>query len=83
MKLGIFLLIFGLLIAGAGAYAWQYYSPTFLGYRGHEAQQFFSLGMAGMILGWFGYWWNYQNDSKDMKRTMANCTTVHGIIQVQ
>ena len=51
MKLGIFLLILGLLIAGAGAYAWQYYSPTFLGYREYEAQQFFSLGMASMILG--------------------------------
>lgn len=51
MKLGIFLLIFGLLIAGGGAYAWQYYGPTFLGYRTQEAQQFFSLGMAGMILG--------------------------------
>jgi hypothetical protein len=41
MKLGIFLLIFGLLIAGAGAYTWQYYNPTFLGYRTQEAQQFF------------------------------------------
>lgn len=51
MKLGIFLLIFGLLIAGGGAYAWQYYGPTFLGYRTQEAQQFFSAGMAGMILG--------------------------------
>ncbi|RLC62528.1 MAG: hypothetical protein DRI01_06755 [Chloroflexi bacterium] len=51
MKLGIFLLIFGLLIAGGGAYAWQYYNPSFLGYRPAEAQQFFSLGIAGMILG--------------------------------
>jgi hypothetical protein len=51
MKLGIFLLIFGLLIAGAGAYAWQYYSPSFFGIRTQEAQQFFSLGMGGMILG--------------------------------
>lgn len=51
MKLGIFLLILGLLIAGAGVYFWQYYSPTFLGYRGQEAQQFFSMGMGGMIVG--------------------------------
>ena len=51
MKLGIFLLIFGLLIAGAGAYSWQYYSPSFFGYRTQETQQFFSLGMAGIILG--------------------------------
>jgi hypothetical protein len=51
MKLGIFLLILGLLIAGAGAYTWQYYGPTFLGYRTQEAQQFFSMGIGGMILG--------------------------------
>jgi hypothetical protein len=51
MKLGILLLVLGLLIAGAGAYAWQYSSPTFLGYRTQEAQQFFSLGLAGIILG--------------------------------
>ena len=51
MKLGIFLLIFGLLIAWGGAYAWQYYSPSFFGYRTQEAQQFFSLGMAGIIPG--------------------------------
>ena len=38
MVLGIYLLILGLLIAGAGAYAWQFYSP-------------FSLGIAGMIVG--------------------------------
>jgi len=51
MKTGIFLLIFGLLIAAGGAYAWQYYNPTFLGYRTQEAQQFFSVGIGGMILG--------------------------------
>ena len=51
MKLGIFLLIIGLLIAAGGVYAWQYYNPTFLGYRTEEAQQFFSLGIAGIILG--------------------------------
>jgi len=36
---------------GGGAYAWQYFSPSFLGLRTQEAQQFLSLGMAGMILG--------------------------------
>jgi len=51
MKLGIFLLIFGLLIAAGGAYAWQYYNPTFLGYRPLEAQQFYSAGIGGIILG--------------------------------
>ena len=51
MKLVIFLLILGLLIAGGGAYAWQYFSPSFHGLRRQEAQQFLSLGMAGMILG--------------------------------
>jgi hypothetical protein len=51
MKLGIFLLILGLLIAGAGAYTWQYYNPNLLGYRTQEAQQFFSMGIGGMILG--------------------------------
>lgn len=50
MKLGIYLLIFGLLIAGAGAYAWQYYSPSFLGYRPQEAQQFLAMGIAGMVV---------------------------------
>ena len=51
MKLGIFLLIVGLLIAAAGVYAWQYYNPTLVGYRTQEAQQFFSAGMGGMVLG--------------------------------
>lgn len=51
MKLGIFLLILGLLIAGAGAYFWQNNSPAFLGYRTHDAQQFFSMGIGGMVLG--------------------------------
>lgn len=51
MKLGIFLLIIGLLIAGAGAFTWQYYNPNFLGYRTQEAQQFFSLGIGSLILG--------------------------------
>ena len=51
MKLGIFLLVVGLLIAGAGAYAWQYYNPSFLGYRPQEAQQFVAIGIGGMVLG--------------------------------
>lgn len=51
MKLGIFLLIIGLLIIGLGAYYWQYYSPSFLGYRSQEAQQLFSAGIAGMVVG--------------------------------
>jgi uncharacterized membrane protein YidH (DUF202 family) len=51
MKLGIFLLIIGVLIAGAGMYAWQYYEPTFLGLRTHEEQQFFSAGMGAMVVG--------------------------------
>lgn len=51
MKLGIFLLILGLLIAGAGVYFWQYYNPTFLGYRSQEAQQYFSMGMGGIVVG--------------------------------
>ena len=51
MKLGIFLLIFGLLIAGAGAYFWQYYNPSFFGFRDVEAQRYVSAGLGGMILG--------------------------------
>ncbi|MBA7578271.1 hypothetical protein ES708_20133 [subsurface metagenome] len=46
MKLGIFLLIFGLLIAGAGTYAWQYYNLNLFDYRPQEAQQF--LAMEGL-----------------------------------
>jgi hypothetical protein len=51
MKLGTILLILGLIIAGVGIYFWQYYSPTFLGYRSHEAQQYFSIGLGGMVVG--------------------------------
>lgn len=52
MKFGIFLLILGLLIAGAGVYVWEYYSPTFFGYRlTQEAQQFSSMGIGAMVLG--------------------------------
>ena len=51
MRLGILLLVFGLIIAAGGAFAWQYYGPTFLGYRTQEAQQFYSAGIGGMILG--------------------------------
>jgi len=51
MKLGVFLLILGLLIAAGGTYAWQYYNPNFLGYRTEEAQRFFSIGIGGMVLG--------------------------------
>ena len=51
MKLGIFLLILGLIIAVGGAFAWQYYNPSFLGYRTYEAQQFYSAGIGGIILG--------------------------------
>ena len=51
MKLGIFLLILGLLIAAGGEYVWQYYSPTFLGYRMQEAQQYISAGLGGMVVG--------------------------------
>jgi len=51
MKTGIFLLIVGLLIAAGGVYVWQYYSPTFLGYRTQEAQQYVSAGLGGMVVG--------------------------------
>lgn len=51
MKLGIFLLIIGLLIAGAGVCAWQYYNPTFLGYRTQEAQQYYAAGIGGIVIG--------------------------------
>ena len=51
MKLGIFLLILGLLIAAGGVYLWQYYSPTLLGYRPQEAQQYVSAGLGGIVLG--------------------------------
>ena len=51
MKLGIFLLILGLLVATGGVYAWQFYNPTFLGYRTHEAQQYVSMGVGGIVLG--------------------------------
>jgi hypothetical protein len=51
MKLGIFLLILGLLIAAGGIYLWQYNSPTVLGYRTQEAQQYFSAGLGGIVVG--------------------------------
>ena len=51
MKTGIFLLIVGLLIAAGGVYVWQYYGPTFLGYRTQEAQQYVSAGLGGMVVG--------------------------------
>jgi len=51
MKLGIVLLILGLIIAGVGIYFWQYNNPTFLGYRSDEAQQYFSMGIGGMVVG--------------------------------
>ena len=51
MKLGIFMLVFGLVIAGAGIAAWQYYNPSFFGYREREAQQLVSAGLAGMVVG--------------------------------
>jgi len=51
MKLGTILLILGLIIAGIGIYFWQDNSPTFLGYRSDEAQQYFSMGIGGMVVG--------------------------------
>ena len=51
MKFGIFLLIIGVLIAGAGVCAWQYFNPSFFGYRSQEAQQFFSAGIGAMVVG--------------------------------
>ena len=51
MKLGISLLILGLLIAAGGVYLWQYYSPTFLGYRTQEAQQYVSAGLGCIVVG--------------------------------
>jgi hypothetical protein len=51
MKLGTILLILGLIIAGAGIYFWQYNNPTFFGYRSDEAQQYFSIGIGGMVVG--------------------------------
>jgi len=51
MKLGIFMLVFGLIIAGAGIAAWQYYNPNIFGFREREAQQLVSIGLAGMVVG--------------------------------
>ena len=51
MKIGLFLLILGILIAGGGVYAWQYYGPTFLGHRTQEAQQFFAIGIGAIVVG--------------------------------
>jgi hypothetical protein len=44
-------LILGLIIAAAGAFAWQNYDPTFLGYRTEERQLYYSIGIGAMVLG--------------------------------
>lgn len=51
MKLGIFMLVLGLIIAAAGAFLWQSYNPTFLGYRDGDDQMYYAAGIAGMVLG--------------------------------
>jgi len=51
MKLGIFLLIFGLLIAGVGAYAWYYYIPSLFGYRLKRYLLLFMILGGGLAIG--------------------------------
>ena len=51
MKFGIFMLVLGLIIAAAGAFLWQSYSPTFLGYRDGDNQMYYAAGIAAMVLG--------------------------------
>jgi hypothetical protein len=51
MKLGIFMLLFGLIIAAVGAGLWFFSEPTFLGYRSYEAQQNVAFGLGGVVFG--------------------------------
>lgn len=51
MKLGIFMLVLGLIIAAGGTFFWQNYNPSLLGYRPGEGQMYYSAGIAGMVLG--------------------------------